>query len=557
MSVVQKAYDRQEDRFCAIKRIKGAPDDLRWKESFNREHAALADLVSHPNIVSLYDAGMDEAGFYMVLEWMPLNLADWIKKKGALPWSEFYPSLGKPILEAIAFAQGRGWAHRDIKPPNILLSEDGTAKIADYGIAKQLDRPSIGLTFAQFRSAPFTPPEDDIGDFRYTRDCFSWAAVAVFCLTGKDPTDYGSLTDLSAGLDRDSVPALILQSCLSHVPKDRPPLASALLADLDAFELKRLADVQVRHACHLQLEPQCLEWLLRTLGAASRQEVEKGLLEELNEVHPGWKRLQPAPGLQFIRLYAVTWVLELTRTNDASGRLMVRRAWQGHAGEIERQRNSSFRPAVAFAFGMPRHPDQSARELDTLLIDLEAFDAEERDRASLARRERVFRLWYAFLRSKADFEARRENAIVFVNTAINEATIKLSTELPAPMEVIGQSRVIRLASGGHIFCEIVDVNLDEVIVRVTSGDTSRLPKRGSLELNTIAAEKSIDRQRVALDAVNFDRAASSRLKSIIVEPSTRSLLAAIRRPPSRTLPAARTASSCRPCMASRRGRCRS
>jgi serine/threonine protein kinase len=54
-------------------------------------------------------------------------------------WSEFYPSLGKPILEAIAFAQGRGWTHRDIKPSNILLSEEGVAKIADYGIAKQLD----------------------------------------------------------------------------------------------------------------------------------------------------------------------------------------------------------------------------------------------------------------------------------------------------------------------------------------------------------------------------------------------------------------------------------
>src|SRR5207248_175835 len=75
-------------------------------------------------------------------------------------------------------------------------------------------------------------------------------------------------------------------------------------------------------------------------------------------------------------------------------------------------------------------------------------------------------------------------------------------------------------SGGHIFCEIVDVNLDEVIVRVTSGDISRLPKRGRLERNTIAAEKSIDRQRGALDAVNFDRAASSRLKGVIVEPGS-------------------------------------
>jgi len=60
MSIVQKAYDLRADRLCAIKRMKGSRDDLRWKESFNREYAALCDLSSHPNIVSLYDADVDD-----------------------------------------------------------------------------------------------------------------------------------------------------------------------------------------------------------------------------------------------------------------------------------------------------------------------------------------------------------------------------------------------------------------------------------------------------------------------------------------------------------------
>jgi serine/threonine protein kinase len=240
MSIVNKVYDPIEDRFYAIKRMKGSRDDLKRKESFNREYRALSDLSSHPNIVSLYDAGDDDDGFYMVLEWVETNLVELIEQNGPFSWTEFYPSIGRSVLEAIAFAQGRGWSHRDIKPSNILITKDGVPKIADYGIAKQLEKPALGLTLATFRSVPFSPPEDDAGHWRSSRDCFAWAAVAVNCLTGKVPADYGALAELAAGLDREAIPAAILVASLSHIPEERPPTASVLLADLDAFESNRL-----------------------------------------------------------------------------------------------------------------------------------------------------------------------------------------------------------------------------------------------------------------------------------------------------------------------------
>jgi hypothetical protein len=278
--------------------------------------------------------------------------------------------------------------------------------------------------------------------------------------------------------------------------------------------------VQARRLCHFQLDQRYVEVLLRSLDVGSRQDLETNLLEELREVQPGWQRLQNQSGQQVIRIFAVTWTLELSRLDVETGRLVIRKAWQAGASQIERLRMGSFRPPVDFTFAVPKDPKVASRDLDTVLIDLEAFEVEERGRANLARRERIFRIWYAFLRAKADFEARRENAIVYVDANIKDATLRLSTELPAPLELIGQARIIKLASGGHIFCDIIDINLDEVIVHVTSGDLSRLPKRGRLDINALAAERSIDRQRSALDAVNFDRAASSRLKTIIVEPSS-------------------------------------
>jgi hypothetical protein len=476
-------------------------------------------LVSHPNIVSLYDAGVDEEGSYMVLEWVPSNLAVWLGQRGVMSWPEFYKSIGRPVLEALAYSQGRNWSHRDIKPSNILITDDGTPKISDFGIAKQVERPALGVTFMGFRSTPFTPPEDDIEQWRGSRDCFSWAAVAVCCLTGKTPSDYGELARLVSGLEREHIPVSLLEAALSHTPNERPALASALLAELEAFEIQRAASIQPTVRCYLQIERECLARLMRAMDASERPAVEAGLLEELNEVSVGVRTWQAPDGTPGLRVCAVTWTLEMTM-NPNTGRLVIQRAWQSRASEVERHREGSYRPSLTFIFETPRDPVAARSAIEQLCVEVSAFEAEERDRALLARRERVFRLWYAFLRSKADFEARRENAIAYVGTKIRENRLALTTELPAPLEIIGQSRVIHLPSGGHIFCEVLDVNLDEVVVAVTSGDLDLLPRQGRLEVNSIAAERAIERQRSSLDAVNYDRAASPRLKSIIIDPST-------------------------------------
>jgi hypothetical protein len=290
---------------------------------------------------------------------------------------------------------------------------------------------------------------------------------------------------------------------------------------------ERLGKIPARQVCYLHLEPSCLQRVLSALDASDRHDVENALLAELCDVPPGLRRSQTLDGRPCLRIFAVNWVLELIRS--AGGHLSIRRAWQSQAADVERNREGAYRPALSFTFANPSNPDLASDDLDTLFLELSDFDSAERERALLARRERMFRIWYAFLRSKADFEARRENAITYLEANIKDSMVKLTTELPAPIDVVGQSRVIRLGSGSHIFCDIVDVNLDEVIVQVTSGDLSRLPRKGRLELNTVAAEKSIERQRSALDAINFDRAVSPRLKSIIVDPT-------VARPPVTVLP---------------------
>jgi serine/threonine protein kinase len=522
MSTVAKAFDPINSRFCAIKRMKGSGgEDIRWKESFNREYAALSELSQHQNIVALLDAGTDDDGFFMVLEWVSENLVDRISTGGPLNWHDFYHTIGRPILGALAYAQGRGWNHRDIKPQNILIDDGGAPKLSDYGIAKQFEKPSLGLTFGQFRSAPFTPPEDDGGERSCSRDCFSWAAVAVYCLTGSAPADYGALAEMAASLDQSSVPVAVLQTALSHDPAERHPLASALLADLDAIETKSAATARPVWPCHVRIEADCLRSVLRAIDRSDPKDAEEFVLEELNEIEVGLKVVPGPEGTdEILRISAVTWTFEAHRSSMSAGSWSIRRARPGRAADVERYRELCFRAPLRFSLAAPKDPTAAIDEMRELLLQIDVFEQERREQALALRRERVFRLWYSFLRNKADYEESRENAIAFVDVKVTDNAVTLTTELPISVEAIGQSRVVRTGSGGHVFCDIIDVNLQEVVVVVTSGDAGLIPRHGRLEINTIAAEKAIERQRRALDSINFDRAASSRLKAVIVEPAS-------------------------------------
>ncbi len=522
MSTVRKAFDIKESRFVAIKRMKNESSaDLRWKESFHREYSALSDLSQHQNIVELYDAGVDANGNYIVLEWVESNLSEFISKTGGLQWAEYYQKFGRPLLEALSFAQSRGWNHRDIKPQNILIAKDGIPKISDYGIAKQFEKPSLGLTFNGFRSAPFTPPEDDSQQYSCSRDCFSWVAVSVYCLTGCVPADYGAQETALRGLSSDLVPTEILLAALSNDPAERPPLASALLADIDAWSSQLARSAVVIQACHVRLDSVLARKLKRLLSHDDIDQVQREMLEELNELSVGVRMVDELPGgATRLRIYAVSWVFEGVVDDKNRDVLVFDKAWPVRPAEVERRRETSFRAAFGFTFDPPSTSRDAEKVIDELLLAVEAFESEEKDRAIAAQQDRIFRLWYAFLRAKADLEARRENAINYIDRRVDDNKVVFVSELPAPFEVVGQARVIKLPSGSHIFCDVVDVNLEEITVSVTSGNASRVPKQGALELNTVAAEKAIERQRYALDAVNFNRSPNPRLRALLADPST-------------------------------------
>jgi serine/threonine protein kinase len=141
LSTVYQATDLETSTKVAVKvfRSEGRTDDV-IEESFRREVQALSDL-SHPNIVRILDSGRDEGnGFhFVVMEWVAQDLST-VLAPGRYPdWESYYRSVGKGVLDALAFAHTRSTAHRDVKPSNVLLTEQGVVSAASN--AQQTSQP--------------------------------------------------------------------------------------------------------------------------------------------------------------------------------------------------------------------------------------------------------------------------------------------------------------------------------------------------------------------------------------------------------------------------------
>ena len=191
MAVVYKAKCRLLNRYVAIKILK--PEfvkDAKFIESFRRESQAAASL-SHPNIVNVYDVGKEGNIYYIVMELVEGEvLSDIIKREGALPPQRAL-SITRQIALALSIAHKNHIIHRDVKPHNILITADGTAKITDFGIAKAVNSATIvNNTNTIMGSVHYFSPEQARGGYVDERsDIYSLGIVLYEMLTGKVPYD--------------------------------------------------------------------------------------------------------------------------------------------------------------------------------------------------------------------------------------------------------------------------------------------------------------------------------------------------------------------------------
>lgn len=250
MALVYKAKCKLLNRYVAIKVLKDEfVNDEEFIKKFRRESQAAASL-SHPNIVSIYDVGMEKIDdhdvYYIVMEYIKGNtLKDVIKEKRKLSVEETI-DYSIQIAEALEHAHKNHIVHRDIKPHNIMITEDGRAKVTDFGIARAASFSTVTNTSTIVGSVHYFSPEQARG--RYTdekSDIYSLGIVMYEMITGKVPFEGDSPISVALKhIQEEVVPPMeidrsipeslqnIILKCVKKNQSDRYSSANQLLYDL-------------------------------------------------------------------------------------------------------------------------------------------------------------------------------------------------------------------------------------------------------------------------------------------------------------------------------------
>lgn len=248
MAVVYKARCHRLNRLVAIKILKDDYlEDEEFRRRFHSESQAVA-MLSHPNIVSVYDVSTSITADYIVMELIDgITLKQYMEKKGVLNWKETL-HFAIQIAKALEHAHSRGIVHRDIKPHNVMVLKNGSVKVTDFGIARVMSQ-SNTLTKEALGSVHYISPEQAKGGRVDSRsDIYSLGVVMYEMMSGRPPYDGESpvavaIKHINGGAAMPStlnpnIPGgleQIIMHAMAMDPGERYPSATKMLADMDEF----------------------------------------------------------------------------------------------------------------------------------------------------------------------------------------------------------------------------------------------------------------------------------------------------------------------------------
>lgn len=246
MANVYLAFDTILEREVAVKVLRGdLAEDEKFIRRFQRE-ANAASSLRHPNIVEMYDVGEDDGKYFIVMEYVNgKTLKSLIKKRGALTLPEVIDIMLQ-LTSGIACAHDSYIIHRDIKPQNVLILEDGRVKITDFGIAMALNSNELTQTNSVMGSVHYLPPEQAAGHGSTIKsDIYSLGILMYELLTGKLPFKGENAVEIAIKQMKEPIPSvceqnksipqsvenIVLRACAKN-PKNRYDSVSEMYEDI-------------------------------------------------------------------------------------------------------------------------------------------------------------------------------------------------------------------------------------------------------------------------------------------------------------------------------------
>ena len=296
MAVVYKAHDNVENRTVAIKILKEEfISNEEFIRRFKNESKAIA-VLSHPNIVKVYDVSFGDLIQYIVMEYIDgITLKEFIERQGSLRWKDaVYFTI--QILKGLQHAHDKGIVHRDVKPQNIMVLADGTIKVADFGIARFARNEQRTITDKAIGSVHYISPEQARGEKTDEKaDIYSVGVMLYEMLTGQLPFEAESAVSVAImQLQRDPKlpteinPAIplgleqITMHAMQKTPERRYQSASELLCDLEQF--KKDPEATFEYTYFVDNSPtKYVDTLISSTPASAVPEEEDTEIEEIKE----------------------------------------------------------------------------------------------------------------------------------------------------------------------------------------------------------------------------------------------------------------------------------
>jgi eukaryotic-like serine/threonine-protein kinase len=364
MSTVQLAFDQRLERYVAIKLLaEHLADDPTFVSRFRREALSAARLV-HPNIVQVFDFGFDEhqRQHFIVMEHVSgHSCAELLRDYGRMDVEQAIDVITQ-ACRGLDYAHRNGVVHRDVKPGNLLVSDSGVVKLADFGIARATDQSSITQVGSVLGTAAYLAPEQARGEEAGPRaDLYSLGVVAYQLLSGRLPYEATSLSELALKQQREPPPPI--DELNPRVPPElSDAVAMALSLDQEARPATAMRFAEAVADGARGVEPLPTAAPTRNLGATAPTRVltGRGTPTAATRVAP---RPAPAPGRN------------MTRPAPASGRSTGRNTAATRAsGRLEPRQPAYAAPAAGYspdaAYAAPAERSRGSRATRRFLIFL-------------------------------------------------------------------------------------------------------------------------------------------------------------------------------------------
>ncbi|UCA22903.1 AAA domain-containing protein [Mycobacterium kansasii] len=529
--VFQAADLDQGGRHVAVKIVPAKSDEI-FRIYFERETVALRTL-SHPNIASLLDSGVDEAAgvYYVVLDWIPETLTTWLAGLSEPPgWDDLADAVALPLAAALAHSHSLSVLHRDVKPGNVLW--DGSKPLlADFALSK-IKNQIAGATDATVlgpTSAPWAPPDrSSRGSARF--DVYGLAATLLQCVSKHQFSDYHHVAAARANADTPPKIADLLRRSLDPDPMRRPADGQVFYHELQAIQTERRKKWHRARQVPIALTRTARESLEQTYEGRMAEDV---IDQRLGTATYAVPRLKTEPdgrtSLTADEFQLVGDQVKLVLAFEGDTKLVCIRAEVADFEDLEFLRKLNEAVMIdsrdlVFTARRPIRPHESAQAAFDLRNRLRKSVQDAGDRSSERITNARLDTWSKLIDAKEQLEQRLEEPITYTRVGSSgvEFTLRANTALTASF--LDQDRIVRPLgdepAGRGVRVVVVDVDDDGTDFTVRATDRGAdIPFDGVLVRDRTPSRAAIRRQKNALASLREGSAARPHLRELVLDPA--------------------------------------